>query len=184
MGLRCWEQTGEYLSKVAIVTIFFFILLATNAGNVFAFVAGGVRGVHQLVGVIFNKGGFADWLCRMTEGFLALQTCKAPNYNQKRLKKCTKHYYVQRLCCHSRMTTWRYSTFAWKTRRQKSRLKVALCLTSLPIIINANASSSVNTFPEGVSFDTDSFLIAIDSGSTYCLSDRRSDFEGALIRVD
>jgi hypothetical protein len=56
---------------------------------------------------------------------------------------------------------------------------LALCLTTLPIIINAKASLPVNTFPEGVSFD-----IAIDSGSTYCLSDRRSDFEGALTRVN
>jgi hypothetical protein len=38
-------------------------------------------------------------------------------------------------------------------------------------------------FPEGVSFDTNSFPIAIDSGSTYCLSDRRSDLEGALTQV-
>jgi hypothetical protein len=52
---------GEYLSKMAIVPIFFFILLAINGGNVFAVVA---RGIHQLVGVIFNKGGNADWLCR------------------------------------------------------------------------------------------------------------------------
>jgi hypothetical protein len=86
MGWRCWEQMGEYLSKMAIVTIFFFILLAINGGNVFAFVT---RGVHQLVGIIFNKGGIVDWLCRMTEGFSAVQTCKTPNYNQKRPNKCT-----------------------------------------------------------------------------------------------
>jgi hypothetical protein len=49
-------------------------------------------------------------------------------------------------------------------QRQKSRLRLALCLTTLPIIINTKVSSSFNTFPEGVSFDTDSFLIAIDSG--------------------
>jgi hypothetical protein len=73
---------------------------------------------------------------------------------------------------------------AWKTRRAKSRLKLALCFTTLPIIINANASSLVSVFPEGVEFDTDSFPIAIDSGSTYCLSNKRSDFEGPLTKVN
>jgi hypothetical protein len=55
---------------------------------------------------------------------------------------------------------------------------LAICLTNLLIIINTKASSSFNTFPEGVSFDMDSFPIAVDSGSTYCLSNRRFDFEG------
>jgi hypothetical protein len=62
------------------------------------------------------------------------------------------------------MTAQRQSTIAWKTIWKKSRFKVALGLTSLPVIINAKASSLTNTFPEGVSFDTNSFPIAIDLG--------------------
>jgi hypothetical protein len=65
--------------------------------------------------------------------------------------------------------------------QKKSRIKLALCLM---LIINRKASSSINMFPEGVSFDTDSFPITTGSGSTYCLSDRRSDFEGVLTQVN
>jgi hypothetical protein len=61
---------------------------------------------------------------------------------------------------------------------------LALCLVSLPLIINAKASSLVKIHPEGVDFDMDSFPIVIDSGSTYCLSDTRADFEGELKRMN
>jgi hypothetical protein len=79
-----WEQTGSYLSKMEIVPIVFFILLAINGGNVFAFVTGGA---HQLVGVILNKGGIADWLCRMAKGFLALQTLQDTKIQSKTPKE-------------------------------------------------------------------------------------------------
>jgi hypothetical protein len=46
------------------------------------------------------------------------------------------------------------------------------------MIVNTKAYSLTKVFPEGVSFDMDTF-----SGSTYGLSDRRSDFEGVLTRV-
>jgi hypothetical protein len=51
------------------------------------------------------------------------------------------------------------------------------------MIINTKASLLTKVFPEGVAFDMDAFPITIGSGSTYCLSDRRSDFEGVLTRV-
>jgi hypothetical protein len=38
---RWWGRAVEYLSKMAIVTIFFFILLAINGGNVFVFLPEG-----------------------------------------------------------------------------------------------------------------------------------------------
>jgi hypothetical protein len=54
---------------------------------------------------------------------------------------------------------------------------------SLSVIINAKASSSVGVFPEGVNVDTNSFPIAIDSVTTYCLLNKWSDFEGHLMKV-
>jgi hypothetical protein len=163
------------------VTMFFFFLLAIKGGEVFTSFAGVL---HQVVGFIVTKGGVAELMCRMTMGFSAPQTCTSKKHNQKPPRKHPARFYIQRPCRHSTMTIRRHSTVAWKMRRQKTRLKLALCLTNLPIIINAKASSPYNTFPEGVSFDTDSFPIAIDSGSTYCLSNKRLDFEGALTRVN
>jgi hypothetical protein len=69
----------------------------------------------------------------------------------------------------------RHSTFACKTRHNKSRLKLALCRTILLVLIKDRTSSSNTAFHEGVPIKLDSFLIAIDSGSTYYLSDRRLD---------
>jgi hypothetical protein len=47
------------------------------------------------------------------------------------------------------------------------------------MIINAKTSLT-KVFLEGVAFGTD--VITIESGSTYCQSDRRSDFEGVIYR--
>jgi hypothetical protein len=163
------------------VTIVFFFLLAIKGGEVFASFA---SVLHQGVGFVVAKGGVAEWMCRMLKGFSAPQTCTPKRHNQKPPRKHPAGFYIQRPRQHSTMTVRRHSTVAWKMRRQKSRLKLALCLTTLLMIINTKASSSYNTFPEGVSFNTDSFPIAIDSGSTYCLSNKRSDFEGALTRVN
>jgi hypothetical protein len=80
-------------------------------------------------------------------------------------------------------TLRRHSTVAWKSHQPKTRL--ALCLTTLlPVIINAKASSLGNIFPEGAEFDTDSFPITIDSGSTYCLLSKCADFEGTLTKIN
>jgi hypothetical protein len=155
--------------------------MAMKGGDVFASLAGVL---HHGVGVIFDQGRIAEKMCRMTKGLLDLQTCAPRRYKQKPQKKSSTRYYVQRIGRHATKTAQRSSTIAWRLFRKKSRFKLALCLTNLPVIISAKASSPINMFPEGVSFDTDSFPIAIDSGSTYCLSDKRSDFEGALTRVN
>jgi hypothetical protein len=53
-----------------------------------------------------------------------------------------------------------------------------------PSGVNQRKTSPSNTaLHEGVTINLESFLIAIDSGSTYYLSDRRLDFEGVLTRV-
>ena len=54
----------------------------------------------------------------------------------------------------------------------------------MPKIINAKALSLEGGQIEGVTFDTDAYPIAIDSGSTYCLTDNKGDFEGELTRVN
>jgi hypothetical protein len=51
------------------------------------------------------------------------------------------------------------------------------------VLIKERTSSSNTAFQEGVTINLESFPTAIDSGSTYYLSDRRSDFEGILTRV-
>jgi hypothetical protein len=109
-----------------------------------------------------------------------LQTCAPQRYKRKLPRKSPK-YQVWRTSHHSKMAVRRQSTIPWKTIRKKSRFKLALCLT---VIINTKTSSSINMFPEGVSFDTDSFPITTGSGSIYRLSDRRLDFEGVLTRVN
>jgi hypothetical protein len=80
------------------------------------------------------------------------------------------------------MTAWRYATVAWRAHPPKSRLKLALCLTTLPIIINAKASLPVNTFPEGVSFDTDSFPIAKGSANKNKIA--TATVPGQIVLVD
>jgi hypothetical protein len=64
--------TAGYLNKMTFVTIIFFFVLAIKGGEVFASFAGVL---HQGVGFIVKKSGFAEWMCRMTKGFLAPQTC-------------------------------------------------------------------------------------------------------------
>jgi hypothetical protein len=161
----------ENLSKLLITTIFLFILLEIRGGEIFASLASLLYD-----GAVGETWKMADRVCRMS--FVARQTCTHQNRSRK-----TRQFLCQQPPRQLQMTIRRHSTVARKTRRQKSRLKLALCLATLPIIINAKAFSSFNTFSEGVSSDTDSFPIAIYSGTTDCLSDRRSDFEGALIRV-
>jgi hypothetical protein len=51
------------------------------------------------------------------------------------------------------------------------------------MIIDAKASSLTKVFPEGAAFNTDTVPVTLDSGSTYRLSNKRLDFEGALTRV-
>jgi hypothetical protein len=118
----------------------------------------------------------------MMTSLAAFRTCK--HHKHPRSRKSSPRCYCRSTHRSRKMTARPMSTVAWKTLRRGGRLRMALCFTSLPLIINAKASSFVNTFPEGVDFDTDSFPVAIDSGSTYCLSDRRSDFEGDLTKVN
>jgi hypothetical protein len=66
----------------------------------------------------------------------------------------------------------------------QNKTKVGVLSHQPAYVINTKASSLTKVFPEGVAFNTDTFPITIDSGSTYCLSDRRSDFEGVLTRVN
>ena len=76
----------------------------------------------------------------------------------------------------------RQSTIGYKhTRHRHTQWQILSCVAT-PFTVKAT-SLPLNV-GEDVLFDTDAFPIAIDTGSTFCLTDRRSDFRGALTKVD
>jgi hypothetical protein len=168
---RCWGMMASHLSKLTInTTTCSFIFCAIKGGDILASVA---SVVYNGVTWLNNKWEFAVWLFRMTKNVAAFQTCTC----KKRPKESMRSH------CHSQVAILRHSTFACKTRHNKSRLKLALCCTILLVLIKERTPSSSTAFHEGVTINLESFLIAIDSGSTYYLSDRRLDFEGVLTWV-
>jgi hypothetical protein len=155
--------------KLTRTTLFLLTQLPCKGGNIYASVAGGL---HERGRYAARKS--VDWLCRMMTGLVAFQTCTHQKHNQRHSEK-NQHKRPPR---HHQ----RHSAATWK-RRHKTRLKLTFRLTSLPMIIDAKASSLTKVFPEGAAFNTDTFPVTLDSGSTYCLSNKRLDFEGALTRV-
>jgi hypothetical protein len=169
----------KVISKMMITIIVFIIVLGMLGGEFFALLAGVI---YDMTRYLNETWGWTKVFCRMMTNLAVFRTCKHPKHPQSR--KSSPRCYRRGTQRSRKMTSRPSSTVAWKTLWKGGRLRMALCFTSLPIIINAKASSLVDAFPEGVHFDTNSFPIAIDSGSTYCLSDRRSDFEGDLIKVN
>jgi hypothetical protein len=175
-----WYLMEKRISKMMITIIIFIIVLGMIGGEFFTSLVGVIYDGTQYV----NKTwGWGKVFCRMMTSLAFFWTCKHHKHPQSR--KSSPRCYRRSTHRSQKMTARPASTVAWKTLQKGGRLRMALCcFTSLPLIINAKASLLVNAFPEGVDFDTDLFPIAIDSGSTFCLSDKRSDFDGDLTKVN
>jgi hypothetical protein len=138
------------LSELTITTIF-LIFLAIKGKNIFISLAGWL---YDMVMVLDDTWDIFNWLCRMTTSIMAFQTCTHPRY--RKFYKGSTTRYCRRSPCHHPTTIRRHCMVACKSRCSKARLKLELCLTSLPVMINAKALSLGSIFPEGV----DSFPIA------------------------
>ena len=166
------------------MTIFFCVGAVMNGGNLFASVAGMMFDVAEYT---CKKLGLIEIVSEMTKHLL---TVSLTSHSRKLIRKNPVCYYSRRpRKCHPRLsnphqTSKKVSFVARKRVKKGFNVKVILALTTIPLIINAKASSMQGAHAQAMGFDTDSFPIAIDSGSTYCLSDTRSDFEGALTRVN
>jgi hypothetical protein len=137
------------LSKL-MTTLFFSVVMAIKEGEIFASSAGRLYDGAQWVEKTWK---IADWV---TMSLVALQTCVHQAKKSQRFVRSQAPRQLQ--------MTQRHSTATWTTRRHKTRLKLTWCLTSLPMIINAKASSLTKVFLEGVAVDTDALPITIESG--------------------
>lgn len=158
---------------MTMLLIYMFVSVAQGMGNLCAEMAGTI---FDVCAHIEAWAGITIVFSRMTSVFIS----KPPNIQKtRRTHSSSKVFYISRPR-HAR----RRSTTGHKSSQHRPTRQNAWAYVTTPIITNATTANPTTTPSDGMSFDTDAFPIAIDSGSTFCLTDHRSDFEGPLTQVD